>query len=100
MFDSEVEKVFKDNIHGYIPVPQSLVKEFIDTEIFQRLRYIEQTGMRTLYPSARHDRFIHSLGTYYLGRKAVENLRQNVKRDYNTIYDDAFWEKYSFLFSF
>ena len=32
MFDSEVEKVFKDNIHGYIPVPQSLVKEFIDTE--------------------------------------------------------------------
>ena len=25
-------------------------------------------------------------------------MRQNVKRDYNTIYDDAFWEKYSFLF--
>ena len=62
-------KIFKDCVHGYIRVPTDMVRFFIDTEIFQRLRYIEQTGMRTLYPSARHDRFIHSLGTYYLGSK-------------------------------
>lgn len=98
MFNSEVEKVFKDNIHGYISVPKTIVKDFIDTEVFQRLRFIEQTGMRTLYPSARHDRFIHSLGTYYLGRKAAEYLRQNVDRDHKGLVKKEFWDKYIFLF--
>ncbi len=77
------DKVFRDNVHGYIKVPKSFVKYFIDTEIFQRLRFIEQTGMRTLYPSARHDRFIHSLGTFYLGQKAFENFKNNVEEYYS-----------------
>jgi HD superfamily phosphohydrolase len=45
-------KTFKDSLHGYIRIPVPFVKHFIDTELFQRLRNIEQTGMRTLYPSA------------------------------------------------
>ncbi|MDR2720415.1 MAG: HD domain-containing protein [Nitrososphaerota archaeon] len=72
-------KVFRDNVHGYIRVPEDVVQLFINTEIFQRLRNIEQTGMRILYPSARHDRFIHSLGTFHLGSKAFESFRKNAK---------------------
>lgn len=76
-------KVFKDNVHGYIEIPLDYVELFVDTEIFQRLRGIEQTGMRTLFPSARHDRFIHSLGTFYLGHKAQLCFQRNVKARYN-----------------
>jgi len=70
-------KVFRDSVHGYIQVPPDWCRLFIDTPIFQRLRHIEQTSMRCLYPSARHDRFIHSLGTYHLGKKAFSNIRRN-----------------------
>lgn len=61
-------KKFRDTIHGYIEIPDIIVSCIIDTEQFQRLRYIEQTSMRPLYPAARHDRFIHSLGVYWLGK--------------------------------
>lgn len=104
-------KIFRDNVHGYIDIPVDYVKSFIDTEIFQRLRGIEQTGMRTLYPSARHDRFIHSLGTYFLGHKAFYHFRKNVKSTYNETSNsdhynvlnnmeesEKFWDKYGVLF--
>lgn len=80
---SQEYKVFRDNVHGYIKVPYDYVVNIIDTEIFQRLRNIEQTGMRILYPSARHDRFIHSLGVYYLGHKAFKNFKNNVQNSYS-----------------
>jgi HD superfamily phosphohydrolase len=106
-------KIFRDNIHGYIKMPVPFVEEFIDTELFQRLRYIEQTGMRILYPSARHDRFIHSLGTFHLGKKAYEAFRENVKLYYNSgdvnknhykvlptdKKNEMFWDKHDVLFS-
>ena len=74
---SEREKIFKDSVHGYISVPNDWCSALIDTAIFQRLRCIEQTSMRCLYPSARHDRFIHSLGVYHLGRRLVDSLFAN-----------------------
>ncbi len=107
-------KTFKDNIHGYLKIPKPFVDKLIDTEVFQRLRYIEQTGMRTLYPSARHDRFIHSLGTYHLGVKAYRAFQENVKRHYsnkeqsgrnhylvmdNEDENKGFWEELGVLFS-
>lgn len=73
-------KVFKDSVHGYIDVPVEFVKWLIDNEYFQRLRNIEQTGIRVLYPAAKHDRFIHSLGVFHLGRKAVEALKKDFGR--------------------
>jgi HD superfamily phosphohydrolase len=73
------EKVFKDAVHGYIRVPSRWCRLFIDTPLFQRLRHIEQTSMRCLYPSARHDRFVHSLGVYHLGRMAFSSLLRNAK---------------------
>lgn len=93
-------KVIKDIIHGYISIPKVYFSEIIDTEIFQRLRRIEQTSMRNLYPSARHDRFVHSLGTYFLGAKAYECLKRNIKEDgYDETKDENFWCKSGELFS-
>lgn len=74
-------KIIRDPIHNYINVPINLCKLFIDTPIFQRLRNIEQTTMRPLYPSARHDRFAHSLGVYYLAEMAFKRLVKNTERD-------------------
>lgn len=109
------DKVFRDNVHGYITVPKDIVELFIDTAAFQRLRQIEQTGMRVLFPSARHDRFVHSLGTYYLSVKACKNLIKNVKATYgkqnagkNNFYyfirankreAEKYWEKCELLFT-
>jgi hypothetical protein len=74
-------KQFKDPVHGYIRVPQIYCKYFIDTPIFQRLRHIEQTSMRCLFPGAHHDRFIHSLGVFHLGQWMYEVLLNNTAGD-------------------
>ncbi len=70
-------KIFKDSVHGYIYVPEYFIRHLIDNIYFQRLRNIDQTRMRVLYPSARHDRFSHSLGVFHLGQKAMEALRKD-----------------------
>lgn len=88
-------KIFKDSVHGYINVSIWYVKYLIDNEYFQRLRNIEQTGMRVLYPAAKHDRFSHSLGVFHLGQKAVEALRKDV--DDNIFTTDEF-DRYEILF--
>lgn len=72
-------KLIRDTIHGYIEIPEIVVKKIIDTPIFQRLRQIEQTSMRALYPSAHHDRFVHSIGVYHLGKLAFKGLLNNIK---------------------
>ena len=64
------DKSIKDAIHGYIKVEEPFW-QIIDTAEFQRLKWVEQTSYRVLYPSARHDRFIHSIGVYHLGQKAI-----------------------------
>ncbi len=73
------KKIFRDTIHGYIEIDKDIVNQIIDTELFQRLRRIEQTSMRCLYPSARHDRFIHSIGTYHLAREISSSLSDKLK---------------------
>jgi len=103
MFDFTNYKSFKDTVHGYIQIPKIFVSEIIDTPMFQRLRFVEQTGMRQVYPSARHDRFIHSLGAFYLGTKAVDALLKNfMNTTYWNIYADdrreIFWAKNKVLF--
>ncbi len=69
-------KSIKDAIHGYIKLDEPFWR-IIDTAEFQRLKWIEQTSYRVLYPSARHDRFIHSIGVYYLGQKAINGFLNN-----------------------
>ena len=103
MFDIKVTKTFMDSVHGYISVPKCFVENLIDTEYFQRLRNIDQTGMRILYPDAKHDRFGHSLGVFFLGQKAVDALLVNFLEDnYWNISSDnkkiVFWAKNKLLF--
>jgi len=80
LLDTTSVKRFRDNIQNYINIPEVIVEKIIDTQLFQRLRSIEQTGMRVLYPSTRHDRFIHSLGVYHLGVIAFDRFRKNAVR--------------------
>lgn len=103
MFDVTPTKMFKDPVHGYINIPVCFVNNIIDTELFQRLRNIDQTGMKALYPNAKHDRFGHSLGVFHLGSKAVDVLLANFSSDiYWQIRSDSnralFWAKNKLLF--
>ena len=69
-------KSIKDAIHGYVKLEEPFWR-IIDTAEFQRLKWVEQTSYRVLYPSARHDRFIHSIGVYHLGQKAINGFLKN-----------------------
>ena len=49
----------------------------LDSEPFQRLRYIRQLGHAFLvYPGATHSRFEHALGAYHLARRALSLLAE------------------------
>lgn len=49
----------------------------LDSEPFQRLRYIRQLGHAYLvYPGATHTRFEHALGAYHLARRALSLLAE------------------------
>lgn len=63
-----------DTVHGHILLPEDYLDKIIDTPEFQRLRRIEQSPIRSVYPSARHDRFIHSLGVYHIGQMIANQL--------------------------
>ena len=39
--------------------------------------------MRVLYPSAHHDRFAHSIGVYYLGKIAFDQIHRNSSEFYS-----------------
>ncbi len=54
----------------------------LDSEPFQRLRYIRQLGHAFLvYPGATHTRFEHALGTYHLARRTLALLRERGELD-------------------
>ena len=72
-------KRLKDPIYGYIEVPMSYMSEIVDSATFQRLRRIIQTSYSPLYSSAVHNRFVHSLGVYYLGTIAADSLCREIK---------------------
>lgn len=70
-------KQFKDPIYGYIYIPKNIVQDIVDRPEFQRLRYIKQTSYLPVFSAALHNRFIHSLGVYYLGTIACDALLKN-----------------------
>jgi deoxynucleoside triphosphate triphosphohydrolase SAMHD1 len=66
-----------DPIHGFISIT-SLMKQFINTEEFQRLRDLKQLGATTfVFPSANHTRFEHSIGVSHLAGLMIESLKKN-----------------------
>ncbi len=91
MDSSKSNKLFRDSVHGYIAIPNRYCKHFIDSPQFQRLRRIEQTSIRVLFPSARHDRFIHSIGVFHLGRLAISQIERNSEEVQK--FDNKEWEK-------
>lgn len=71
---------FNDSVHGTISVPTKYCEKIIDTSYFQRLRRIEQNSCRSVFPSARHDRFIHSLGVYHLGTLIIDSIKDKFNK--------------------
>ncbi len=68
-------KQFKDPIYEYIEIDNDIVTEIIDTPAFQRLKDIRQTSYAPLFPAAYHNRYVHSLGVYHLGRIAFKAIK-------------------------
>lgn len=68
----------KDPIFGYIPVDDDDLYAVINSAMFHRLQDIIQTSYSSVYPSAVHNRFTHSLGVYYLGRIAAEKISADI----------------------
>ena len=56
----------RDSIHDYIDL-NFLESSLVDTEPYQRLRWIKQLGSANLvYPGANHTRLEHGIGTGHL----------------------------------
>lgn len=73
------EKSLKDPIYGYIGIEESIMYSVVDTPTFQRLRNIVQTSYAPLYSAAVHNRFIHSLGVYHLGKIAYRAVEKSIR---------------------
>lgn len=73
-------KRMKDPIYGYIRIPVKYMTDIVDTAAFQRLRRILQTSYSPLYSSAVHNRFVHSIGVFYLGELAAKQLIQEIDK--------------------
>ncbi len=87
-------KRFKDPIYGYIEIEEYVAENIIDTAEFQRLRQIIQTSYSPLYASAVHNRFVHSLGVYHLGKMVTSVIKQPEEMSidlirYKTIFEYA-----------
>lgn len=71
-----------DSVHGFIHFNE-LESALIDTEVFQRLRYIHQLGISYMvYPGGTHTRFEHSLGTMHLASLIYDRVAHEEDRGY------------------
>jgi uncharacterized protein len=67
-------EILRDPVWNNIRV-DDLTLELVDTDVFQRLRYVRQLGWTYLvYPGATHSRFEHALGTHHLSRRTLALL--------------------------
>jgi len=67
--------IIKDEIHGIIEL-EGVYKEIVESQEFQRLKDIIQTGTAYYeYPEMKREtRFDHSVGSYYLMCQIIENI--------------------------
>jgi len=69
-------EILRDPLWNNIRVDE-LTLRLIDTEVFQRLRYVRQLGLAYLvYPGATHSRFEHALGAFHLARGTLALLAE------------------------
>ena len=77
----EETKVFRDPVHTYIQIEYQIIWDLINTFEFQRLRRISHLGgTKMVFASSEHSRFTHSLGTYEVVRKIINNV-EDVKKN-------------------
>ena len=70
-------KIINDPVFGFIKIPRGLLYDIVRHPLMQRLNRINQLGLASVvYPGARHTRFQHSLGAFYLMSEAVRSLRE------------------------
>jgi len=70
-------ETLRDPLWNNIRVDE-LTLSLVDTEVFQRLRYVRQLGLAYLvYPGATHSRFEHALGAYHLARNTLSLLAES-----------------------
>ena len=71
--------VIQDEVHGLIEL-QGSYKELVESKDFQRLKDIIQTGTSYLkYEDMKEEtRFDHSVGSYYLMCKIIENIEEKL----------------------
>lgn len=71
------ERVIRDEVHKDILITANIGK-LIDTREFQRLRWVQQLSTcYYVFPSANHNRFVHSLGAYHLACVLTDQLMIN-----------------------
>ena len=65
----ELMRRVRDSIHDYIDLNE-LESSLVDTQPYQRLRWIKQLGSANLvYPGANHTRLEHSIGVSHLAKQ-------------------------------
>ena len=70
-------KIINDPVFGFIKIRRGLLYDIVQHPLFQRLTRINQLGLASVvYPGARHTRFQHSLGAFYLMTEAVKSLTE------------------------
>ena len=71
--------IIKDEVHGIIEL-EGVYKELVQSKEFQRLKDIIQTGTAYFkYPDMEQEnRFEHSLGSYYLMCKIIDNIEKKI----------------------
>jgi len=70
-------KIINDPVFGFIKIKRGLLYDIVQHPFFQRLNRINQLGLASVvYPGARHTRFQHSLGAFYLMSEAVKSLNE------------------------
>lgn len=71
--------IIRDEVHGVIEL-QGVYKELVQSNEFQRLKDIIQTGTAYFkYPDMEQEnRFEHSVGSYYLMCKIIDNIEKKI----------------------
>ncbi len=71
-----------DAVYGYIEL-NDIEFELVTLPIFQRLHWIKQLGpLHTVFPSAQHSRFSHTIGVFHIVKKLIEHLENRTDNYY------------------